>query len=456
MQGDIQKIIFTQPGLHYKYTSPRVFEVIPDENGRFSFMPETTRPDIFYISMFGQEYPVYVEPGRRVSVYVNVNRFPLDVQVRGAGQEYNRQYQKYLANLMDIDKHARTERRNFLAGEPNEYLNLLKVRVQLAKEYLAGTPHEIYLRRGIGEYLIARLEFIGMNKNNPGFNAEKARNNVLRAARYVDFFSLESLKAQRAGIRDFADAWSKTFGIQDSLEAKFGRPLMEYDWKRLGFADLNRIKFDLLRYIDDHDALAFAHMYLIAEQLGEGDFATARESWHEYRENYQEFHEYTAFLDTMFQAVSRIQPGEPAPDFRFADENGDAHQLVDFRGQYVLLDFWASWCPPCIEELPYMEELVETYSEHDLKIVSISIDDDRADWESALERFPHNWLQLYAGEGFSLSLLNSYRAGGIPFYVLIDRNGDIVRLNDIRPSFNFTEVFEDILFSEMDHTYVLH
>ncbi|WP_126247177.1 TlpA family protein disulfide reductase [Chitinophaga rhizosphaerae] len=69
-----------------------------------------------------------------------------------------------------------------------------------------------------------------------------------------------------------------------------------------------------------------------------------------------------------------------APRYVVIDKNGNFHNLADFKGKYVPIDFWASWCKPCREENPRMARLNEQCKDKGLSIVSISIDENNAKW----------------------------------------------------------------------------
>lgn len=448
IDGGIEQITLIKPGLHYKYTPIETITIPVDEHGKFRVDISINEPTIYYIRLFEVDYPVYLEPGKRTNITIPTGRFPFDVNIRGNSRELNQQYQLYLSQIMNLERHSRSERRNFLAGEPNDYLNMMRLRVHLAKEYLAGTPLENIMLRNNGEYIVSKLEAIRLKKHDEEFHLDIARDQVLKYAIESGFFSYPSLIAQRAGIRDFADVWSKTFKIQSETERDIGHSLMEYDWKRIAFGDLTRVKLGLLDLISDEDAYEHALMYLLAEMIAEGPFDEASKVYHELTHLLTYNYTYATFLSALLEDVKQVQPGQKAPNFSLTDINGDIYTMESFKGKYVLLDFWASWCVPCLEEFPHMQRIYDTYRGDDLIIVSIAIDEDQYSWEQTLEKNNLPWLQLYAGEGFSQKTFQQYRAGGIPFYVLVDRNGEIKRLNDIRPSFNFQDVFEDILYLE--------
>lgn len=125
--------------------------------------------------------------------------------------------------------------------------------------------------------------------------------------------------------------------------------------------------------------------------------------------------------------------GQPFRDFTATDSLGTEHKLSDYaaHGQYILLDFWASWCSPCIASFPQMRQLYNTYKDRGLQIIGISIDKDRSAWLKALDRYKLPWLQLHSPDktdGTATSDL--YGVCAIPSTILIDRSGTVIGMID--------------------------
>ncbi|HEX7757134.1 MAG TPA: TlpA disulfide reductase family protein, partial [Niabella sp.] len=125
--------------------------------------------------------------------------------------------------------------------------------------------------------------------------------------------------------------------------------------------------------------------------------------------------------------------GEFAPEIRSQDiQTGQKVQLSSKKGKYVLLDFWATWCIPCMEIIPLMEELNTNKPIANLEIIGIAFDDLK-DLDNVrkftFEHRTNKWLQLLddkSSPDFSLSILKKYRIDAIPAYVLIDPEGKII------------------------------
>ncbi|WP_337966682.1 TlpA disulfide reductase family protein [uncultured Flavobacterium sp.] len=119
--------------------------------------------------------------------------------------------------------------------------------------------------------------------------------------------------------------------------------------------------------------------------------------------------------------------GSIAPAFTLKDINGQTVSLSDFKEKkYVLIDFWASWCAPCLEELPYIKELYKKYNQQGFEIISVT-EDEKADlWKNAIAKEKiESWKHLSATEN-KTTIVNDYFVFGIPHKVLIDKNGVII------------------------------
>ena len=125
---------------------------------------------------------------------------------------------------------------------------------------------------------------------------------------------------------------------------------------------------------------------------------------------------------TAFGDSGGPSPGDPAPDFELRDLNGNPVRLTDYEGQVVLLDFWATWCGPCIREMPVFIALDEQYADDELKLIGIAVMDTEAK------------VRSYATEeeiGFALAMGGDevrQAYGGvnaIPQTFLIDRKGTV-------------------------------
>ena len=117
--------------------------------------------------------------------------------------------------------------------------------------------------------------------------------------------------------------------------------------------------------------------------------------------------------------------GKPAVAFQLVDSSGKFYSLADFKNKILVLDLWASWCPPCIEEFPHMRKLQEKFiGREDIQFVTVSVDNFRSDWiEKGVHRFSPPGLALWAENGLQSSFYENYGSNGVPHIIVIDKKG---------------------------------
>jgi peroxiredoxin len=126
--------------------------------------------------------------------------------------------------------------------------------------------------------------------------------------------------------------------------------------------------------------------------------------------------------------VKKTQEGAVAMDFTQADVNGKPVKLSDFRGKYVLLDFWASWCAPCRRENPNLVKAYNEYKDKGFTILGVSLDkpEDKEKWLKAIEKDGLTWTQVSDLKAWENEAAKLYEVNAIPMNFLIDPQGKIV------------------------------
>ena len=116
------------------------------------------------------------------------------------------------------------------------------------------------------------------------------------------------------------------------------------------------------------------------------------------------------------------------------DTFGNRIDFRRFKRYYLLIDFWASWCQPCIEDIPYLKKIIEEYKGDSIQFISVSLDTDEKKWRKAIAANNLNWLQVSDLKGFH-GLVPTYCKVvlGVPQYVLVDKNGIIINSDSPRP-----------------------
>ncbi|MEP1487736.1 MAG: TlpA disulfide reductase family protein [Algibacter sp.] len=160
-------------------------------------------------------------------------------------------------------------------------------------------------------------------------------------------------------------------------------------------------------------------------------------------EFYQIFQSYalqTRFSDIIkekYNKLKKLSKGTPSPIFTdYINHAGGKTSLDDLKGKYVYIDIWATWCVPCLKEVPFLEKVEKEFHGKNIHFVSISIDNDKAfdKWKKMVTDKNMTGIQLIADNSWSSSFIDGYQLSGVPRFILLDPEGKIVMAYAPRPS----------------------
>lgn len=123
-----------------------------------------------------------------------------------------------------------------------------------------------------------------------------------------------------------------------------------------------------------------------------------------------------------------LSSGDRAPEIGLRDTDGNRVRMADLRGKVVLVDFWASWCAPCREEMPVLNRLQEEYGDDGLVIVGVNIDRDEANMTRFLRRTPVDFRVVHDSGGSTVA--ERYEPPRMPSSYLIDRRGVVRHVHE--------------------------
>ncbi|MCF8275008.1 MAG: TlpA family protein disulfide reductase [Flavobacteriaceae bacterium] len=152
-------------------------------------------------------------------------------------------------------------------------------------------------------------------------------------------------------------------------------------------------------------------------------------------------------LTTRYNSVRDTKPEMAAPEFNYENHIGGTTSLKDLKGKIVYIEIWATWCGPCVKEMPALTQLIKDFKDKNIEFVSISIDskNDYDKWRKMVPEKNVGGIQLLADKGLKSDFMLSFSVGLIPRSILLDEEGKIITDKAPRPSAENTKDYLDSL-----------
>lgn len=130
------------------------------------------------------------------------------------------------------------------------------------------------------------------------------------------------------------------------------------------------------------------------------------------------------------EKVNAFAEGKKITDFTMHDIAGNPIRLLDEvkKNPITIIDFWASWCGPCLAEMPYMVEMYKRYNEKGLGLFGVSLDSDKEKWGNATKRFDIEWPQVSDLKGWNNAAAKMFNVKSIPFTIVVGKDGTILKI----------------------------
>lgn len=407
------------------------------KNGTFSLEFEWAQPGPAKF-FHGKEYTqLYLLPGDNYELELDVSRFDSSVVHTTNGANLNAYYaQKYIRfSPRGINRIYAPSALDFLRIEDS----IFNSQLAFLDAFYAGLETQNEHTKAFYNYEFAQLYFYVAKLKLEYANGHAFFNKLSEPPVLPDTF-FGFLERQVAPIDDYYSANSYLSYRQSLIDFKYKQAykldtlLVFFDYKLneiLSHTEgvvkaylLAKWTLELLRYSKDQQkALVVFDAFLK----------------HAHNE------EYKKILEQEFQTQLILAKGKDAPSFTLLDLNGKEVSLHDFKGKVVYLDFWASWCAPCIAEVPHAKLLRETLKDKNIVFLYVSLDSQEEHWKTAVAKHQMEGVHVFLPGNFDSETAKKYHVKGIPHYVIIDKEGKIIDNKAQRPSGNVVNELELLL-----------
>lgn len=394
----------------------------PNEDGLFTFELNITHPQMVYLTVGQNRISLFVNQGGDLHIEANAEDFQNSLSFSGEyATENNLLVHSYTPEILEnysqsvtFNKYRTTQAAEFISYADqmlNEAMALLEAK-KLSKDFKNYYTTDVNYT-----YYTMLLNFPDYHEYFNGVRPELPED-------YFEFLD----EALNHSEKDF---YVGSFtGFLDNYTQYYMRNNQEELPADLGY-------FEQTHWVANQLYSGRAKYFTLANAINSsfsfGDFKRSEQFFNEFKEE-NPYPEYTALLQQSYDDALRVAPGNAAPSFTLTDIDGNSVSLEDFKGKVVYLDFWASWCGPCMREVPHAKELKERFKgQDDLVFLYISVDEDLEAWKNTVAQHEIKGVHLNI-QGMGNETAELYNVKGVPTFYIIDREGVIHDNNPGRPS----------------------
>lgn len=395
-----------------------------DQNGVFYIQTQLTTSDIYTIEHGGQQIRFFIQPGDHITLNTDSRSLIQSATFKGNHANEN----NYIVDLEQLVRENEPQDYvAFYSQKEGDFLAAVDNRLQLMvndkQEYQKknGTFDEVF-----SEILVA-------------VHAYDAANLKLKYPDYYRYYNPDSVLV----LSDTYDSFLQNLDV-DNDENLYIPTYKEFASLYLDFhANMDTLqketpltvrKFDSISSLFTEPQIKSYLYHSLMKQTIDQSINEAAPLLEKYQK-LQKNPEYLAEINETFSSWSHLMNGKPAPTFEYQTPQGKKISLNSFKGKLVYIDIWATWCGPCLRELPSLQALEDKYGKsNDIVFVSVSIDQDKSNWLAMVKNKNMGGVQLLADADWSSKIINDYRISGIPRFILVGKEGEIIDANAPRPS----------------------
>lgn len=388
------------------------------EGGSFAFTLIPGNTQFYYLGTKENNFRVYLQGGEMLNVEIDAEKN--EIALIGKVSKENQLVHAWRELISDIE---------IMAVKP----------AGVRKVYTDFYP---VLTQKVGEYEKFRSR---INLKNKAFN----ENMLYLVDSDIRFYALEFLASGRlkhpeqGNITDFhKKILSEKLIVSRVL-------VLPYAWRYVhDIASITRIHIEnsenenLIDYVLKRmDTPILKSMYVL-QQLKRKRRAEQYNNFMKMYGKYLTLPEHKNIAANLGKDFKSILPGKDAIDFAYPDVDGKIHSLSDYIGKVVVVDIWATWCGPCMKELPFFRKLEREFVGKDVVFIGVSMDRHQSKWAEYVKKENLEGVQLFGDN----TIRENYKVDGIPRFMIFNRQGKIITTDAPRPSTPLLKtMIEDVL-----------
>jgi len=419
-------------GLEFVYNAPI------DPDGYFKTFVDIEFPVIGYFKIGSMASPIYLQPNDSIFLQLDESNFKESIRFSGNGSENLMMYTQYFRVSENASKAKlnQAETKNFTDVNDEEFIHAsdsfiranthlidsLKNIYHPASEFYSYLKTEMYYRNAEQVVSFPVMKNYMMKLNTPPSYSKP----------FTDFISKQNFKDETLSRQpDYIKFLNSTltYFVITSLQPN----------ENISYEELYVRKYTFIQQKIQSRRLQLAVMgALISEAIEINQANFVQKMYDEFIKETADIVLANALKDKMKQ-VSSLAIGEKATNFILTDINGKKVSLSDFKGKLIYLDFWATWCGPCMMEMPKSIELQKKFSgDKNIVFLFVSIDDDEKKWKQIVKERNLTGTHLIS-PGRNSAIVKQYNVVSIPRHYIISKDGTILDANASGPSDKNTE-----------------
>lgn len=403
------------------------------QNNQFHLTLSLEKPGFFQFEINEEYGSLFLEPGDAVELVVTdaaPGRFDETLLFKGKGSDEN----NYLAGFYLVNERSYLQQKAVMTLAPDDFLQALSSDFQPHWDFYRGFLEKYpdlnpgFVKRQ--ELEIKARQAIALLGYAPVYKRLIEKDTLSLPENFYDHLQAMDLNVPEA-LSSPHYTFFLTRYLQWAADNKYGK----VEFEKNEFLQRTVHCFDLVaQLIEDETVRCYLYKELVLEYMQYFRDQEGLDSLMHLVAERCEYGPYREEIEAAYQKYAKLFAGRPAPAFSYPDISGKTIALSDFHDRYVYIDIWATWCAPCIAELPQLEALQEQYKRSNIVFISISIDEDREAWETMVRQKSMGGVQLLADQGWQAGVMLDYLIESVPHFMLIGPGGVIVDSGAPRPS----------------------